>query len=87
MTKEEAKAKQDDLAKHYDLAFWYGVRCEKCCGVYPRLETAGHWSADDVYYQCEVCGKRTKGFLMPHLAEQAWNNHEYKDETTQLSWI
>lgn len=30
MTKEEAKANQDRIAKDYDLGFWYGTECEVC---------------------------------------------------------
>ena len=77
MTKEEAKRKQDDLErKGYKLSYWYGTNCEKCCGVYPAFKDNG---ANDsaCWYECEVCGKRTKGFEMPWLAEKAWNNHEY----------
>ena len=85
MTREEAKANQDRLSQHYDLGHWYGTNCEKCCGVYPKLDFEGSNTCADVFYVCEVCGKRTKGYSMPWIAEEAWNNHEYKNKNTQLT--
>ena len=39
--------------------------------------TADILSPENDYYQCEVCGKRTrKMYSMPWLAERAWNNGE-----------
>ena len=38
MTAEEAKKHQDQLmADGWDLSFWYGTSCTKCCGVFPKL--------------------------------------------------
>ena len=85
MTKEEAKENQDRLSKHYDLGFWYGTNCEKCCGVYPKFGTEGNQASGECFYVCEVCGKRTKGYSMPWQAKEAWNRHEYKNKHTQLS--
>jgi hypothetical protein len=85
MTKEDAKANQDRLAKDFDLGFWYGTNCEKCCGVYPKMEVEGDLSCADVFYVCEVCGRRTKGYVMPWQAQEAWNRHEYKSICTQMS--
>lgn len=85
MTKEKAKANQDRLSKDYDLGFWYGTRCEKCCDVYPKLDFEGNDACADVFYFCEVCGKRTKGYSMPWIAEEAWNSHDYKSKYTQLT--
>lgn len=87
MTKEEAKANQDRIAKDFNLSWWYGTRCEKCCGVFPKMGTEGNLSNDKCFYVCEVCGKRTHGFDMPWQAEKAWNDHEYKSDTTQLAWM
>lgn len=85
MMKEEALAKQEQIvASGYKLEWWYGTNCEKCCGVYPRLETEGNIACEDVFYVCEVCGKRTKGYVMPWLARDAWNRHEYKSDYTQM---
>lgn len=85
MTRQEAKANQDRIAKYYDLGWWYGVRCKKCCGVYPKFMKAETMHSE-CYYQCEVCGKRTKHFDMPLMAEEAWNNGEYvKNEFRQMS--
>ena len=85
MTAEQAKANQDRIAKHYDLGWWYGTRCKKCCGIYPKLmyyEKMEH----RVYYQCEVCGKRTNPKKMPWIAEKTWNDGEYvENELRQYS--
>lgn len=85
MTREEARANQDRIAKDFNLGWWYGTNCEKCCGVYPKLETEGNSSCADVFCVCEVCGKRTKGYAMPWLAKDAWNNHEYTIQ--QMRWF
>ena len=85
MTKEEAKANQDRIAKNFKLSWWYGTNCEKCCEVYPKFDTEGDSAGGRCFYICEVCGKRTNGFSMPWLAERAWNNHEYKQN--QISWF
>lgn len=86
MTAEEVKAKQDALtAKGYNLGWWYGTRCAKCCGVYPKLLFSGDLSHAEVFYQCEVCGKRTEPKVMPWIAEEAWNNGEYTGELLQYS--
>ena len=72
MTSAEAKANQDRLAEHYDLGWWYGVRCAKCCGVFPKLMMTKDML--ECFYQCEVCGRRTAPEKMPYIAEEAWNN-------------
>ena len=78
MTAEQAKANQNRIAKHFNLGWWYGTRCKKCCGVYPKLMTTDRLD-HKCYYQCEVCGKRTKEHEMPLVAEEAWNNGKYKE--------
>ena len=85
MTAEEAKAKQDRIAQNYELGWWYGTRCEKCCGVYPKFMVKDTQDPKNAYYQCEVCGKKTKPYTMPWLAEEAWNNHEYESDYLQMS--
>lgn len=85
MTAEEAKANQEEIAKNYNLGWWYGVNCEKCCGVYPKSMRENSFARADCYYQCEVCGKRTAGYTMPWLSAEAWNNHEWINEYTQMS--
>lgn len=83
MTPEEAKAKQDELGKHYTLAWWYGVHCDPCCGVFPKFMTTGG-SNDRCFYQCEVCGKRTALHDMPWQAEKAWNAGEtYREKDVE----
>ena len=84
MTIEEAKAKQEKIAKHYSLSWWYGTECEKCCEVYPKAEFEGNHACADIYYICEVCGKRTKGYEMIWLAKEAWNNGEYMQGQIRL---
>lgn len=73
MTAEEAKKHQNQLvAEGWDLGFWYGTNCTKCCGVFPKLDT--HIAPnDDCRYRCEVCGKKTAAYSMPWLARDAWN--------------
>lgn len=85
MTAREAKAMQDGLAaKGMKLGWWYGVKCEPCCGVFPKLMKKAGFDPNDAYYQCEVCGKRTDAYTMPWLAEAAWNRHEYQEQQMSL---
>ena len=80
MTREAAIANQEQIvADGYRLEWWYGTDCEKCCGVYPKFMTSYVGLGEQCYYQCEVCGKRTKGCDMSHFAADAWNRHEYLD--------
>ena len=81
MTEAEAKANQDRIiAKGYELGWWYGTRCKKCCGVYPKFKTKDTFDPCNAYYECEVCGRRTvKEYTMPWLAEEAWNRDEVTD--------
>ena len=75
MTAEEAKRHQDQLeAEGWPLSFWYGTRCSKCCGVYPKFVDAPN---DNCRYECEVCGKTTADYSMPWLAWEAWNRGEF----------
>ena len=77
MTKEEAKQNQDRIAEHFDLGFWYGTNCEKCCGVFPKLITGIGGYADQCRYECEVCGKKTEAYDMPWIAGEAWNKGQF----------
>lgn len=73
MTAEEAKAHQDDLErKGFNLAWWYGTGCKKCCGVYPEFKTGGIQNLG-CWYECEVCGRKTAPQSMPWIAEKEWN--------------
>ena len=87
MTQQEAKAEQDRLEMMgYSLGWYFGTRCEKCCGVYPRLMR--HDTNDkyhDTYYKCDVCGKQTDYYGMPGTAEEAWNNHKFLGGGVQLN--
>ena len=78
MTAEQAKANQDRIAKRFNLGWWYGTGCKKCCDVYPKFMTTEGMN-HKCYFQCEVCGKRTKEYEMPWVAEEAWNNDKYKE--------
>lgn len=83
MTKEQAKENQDRLSEKYNLSYWYGTKCEKCCGVYPKfMNTYG--SEATCWYECEVCGKRTRKKSMPWEAEEAWNAHEYDEQQISM---
>lgn len=82
-TAEEAKREQNELAKHYDLGFWYGTGCEKCCGVYPKFRTSSGFDSY-CWYECEVCGKRTKNASMPWIAEKDWNAGLFEQQQMSL---
>ena len=79
MTEERAIKHQQELAQRTNIGWWYGTGCEKCCSVYPKL-IIGIGQDDSCRYECEVCGKKTKPYSMPWLAEEAWNNHEYDEK-------
>ena len=83
MTPEEAKKNQERLSRSYSIGYWYGTRCEKCCGVYPKLIT-GRGTKDLCFYECEVCGKRTRPCLMPWESEKEWNEGRIIHGTRQL---
>ena len=83
MTAREAANEQNRLRiMGYSLGYWFGTKCEKCCGVYPRFIKTGK---DDCFYQCDVCGKRTEPCVMPWVAEEAWNKHHYTGAGVQIS--
>ena len=88
---EEVRYEQNMLAIKYgkeNLSWWYGTKCEKCCGVFPKLMKRDVFDKyNDTYYQCEVCGKQTDYYGMPWVAEEAWNEHRYMGEGVQLSFI
>ena len=74
MTAEEAKANQDRIvAEGWDLGFWYGTNCKKCCGVYPKKVSIYQNGRDLCAYECEVCGRKTAPCDMPWQARDAWN--------------
>lgn len=84
---EEAKRKQDDLVRRgFSLSHWYGVWCDKCCGVYPYSMICGHQADEKMFYQCEVCGKRTAEFDMPWQARDAWNAGQTFYEECQMQF-
>ena len=84
MTKEDAKREQEELGKYFNLAWWFGTGCEKCCEVYPKLIHSGDLAGGMCAYECPVCGKRTDWSAMPWIAEAAWNANKVS-ETSQLS--
>lgn len=83
MNASEAKANQDRIINTFGeagLGWWYGTRCKKCCGVYPKFKTKDTFDPCNAYYECEVCGRRTvKEYTMPWLAEEAWNHDKVTD--------
>ena len=76
-TPDEAKRDQEKLAEHFNLSYWYGTHCQKCCGVYPKLIAGLNGFEDLCRYECEVCGKTTEAFSMPWLARDAWNSGNF----------
>lgn len=82
MTREEAAAQQAEIARHYDLSYWFGTNCRKCCGVYPRFRTSSGFDSR-CWYECDVCGMRTDAVTMPWIAERDWNDGKVLE--TQLS--
>lgn len=89
MTHEEMRAYQEDLASRMNLGWWYGVRCEPCEGVFPRLVTQiGGISLDLCRYECPVCGKTTRcAYQTPWLAERAWNEGLFEDQQITFGGI
>ena len=87
MTREDAKANQDRIARHYNLSWWYGTECRKCCGVYPKIVIRNVDNPKDVHLECEVCGRKTKEYAMPWIAKEEWNEHfeELKVPMQQIS--
>lgn len=83
MTAQEAKAKQDELAKYFNLGFWYGTNCAPCCGVYPKFMTTSGMDTM-CWYECEVCGKRTEKKAMPWIARNAWNAGEFVENQIRM---
>lgn len=73
----EEKARQDRIAEHFDLSFWFGTSCEKCCGVYPEFFSEESFR-DYGYYVCLVCGKESKHKPMSWQARKAWNQGEFE---------
>lgn len=72
-TAEDEKRKQDNLAKHFNLGFWYGTDCKKCCGVFPKFETSYGFELDNCWYECQVCHRKSKRASMPWIAREDWN--------------
>ena len=89
MTQQEAMQEQKRLEiSGFNLGWYFGTRCEKCCGVYPRYLTRDvNDKYHSAYYKCDVCGKQTEYYGTPQQAEEAWNNHKYMGEGVQLSFI
>lgn len=85
--KSDAINYQKRLAKYYDLGHWYGTWCKKCCDVFPRHVSHYKGFEDMMFYQCEVCGRRTKDCYMPWIARDEWNNDNvfYKDGQISLA--
>lgn len=79
MTIEEAREEQTRLSKYFDLSYWYGTSCKKCCTVFPKFRNDGHVC----WYECPVCGARTEPRSIPWLAEEAWNRGDLSK--TQMS--
>lgn len=85
MTQQQAIQHQAELAKHYHLGWWYGTRCRKCCGVFPKIVTDSSALNRGCYYECEVCGRKTGWSEMPWIAEERWNAGETTVPVQQMS--
>ena len=78
-TFEEEMAEQERLRQYFNLGWWYGTNCKKCCGVYPKAMKKDGYDPNDFYYECQICGRRTKPYMMPWIAREAWNRDEVVD--------
>jgi len=89
MTQREAMLEQRRLElSGFDLGWYFGTDCEKCCGVYPRFCTKDvNDRYHDSYYKCDVCGKQTDLWATPSQCAEKWNNHEYLGAGVQLSFL
>ena len=86
MTQKQAKAIQDKLVEDgYKLSWWYGTDCRKCCGVYPKLMEKQATFDSHAYFECEVCGRKSKAFSMPWLARDDWNSMNFDPIPVQMS--
>ena len=86
MTEAEAIERQKRLAEHYDLSFWYGTKCRKCCSVYPKFMTLECSTIKrDCWYECEVCGRKTHRHEMPYLARDEWNGMDFEPIPRQMT--
>ena len=83
MTREEAARNQAEIAKHFNLGYWYGTKCKKCCGVYPKFHTSDG-NTSYCWYECEVCGKRTRNQDMSWQAERDWNNDQFLETQIRM---
>ena len=71
---------QRELAEAgFDIAWWFGVKCDKCCDLFPRL-IVEDTSRALCWYECDECGRRTGRFEMPWQAQDAWNRGEFEFE-------
>ena len=82
MTREDAIKNQAELAKHFNLGYWYGTGCKKCCDVYPKFHSSDGFDSY-CWFECEVCGTRTEKAIMPWIAQEEWNAGKFSDK--QLS--
>lgn len=89
MTQKEAQDQQQMLQiKGFNLGWWFGTDCEKCCGVFPRLVRRDvNDKYHDTAYKCDVCGKQSEWLGMPWQARDAWNSHRFMGEGVQMSFI
>ena len=74
--KEELDEQMSLAKRGADLGWYYGTKCEKCCGVFPKFFTEETFAAKG-FYVCMVCGKESRHRSMAHLARESWNNGEF----------
>ena len=89
MTHDEAVKEQKRLSMIWgeeNLGWWFGIKCEKCCDVYPRFCTRDtNDKYHDCFYKCDVCGKQTDYYGMPSQCADAWNDHRYLGDGVQMN--
>lgn len=86
MTRDEAKAIQDRIERRgFNLGHWFGVKCKKCCGVYPRLMIS-EANGGGCWYECDVCGTRTEETTMPWISMELWNDGKFVESQISMMW-
>lgn len=63
----------------------YSFRCNKCCGMYPKIIILDSDPFDDLFYfHCNKCGLSSIKCLEPSIAVESWNNMKLSEYQTRL---
>lgn len=69
----------------FNPAWWYGEGHRECCGQPPKFMSGGNTSGGYCWYQCEICGTRTRhDHDMPWQALKEWDAGEVFNEKPTL---